>query len=162
MTSSLLHLIAGGARRLQEKASSSLVSLGIDPTPTFLPFSEIGSSFTLDLPPSIDGDLIALGYSEPSSRELSDAYLSAARRLRDASSARCHTILKSLSSCVSATTELGWQARVEKSVRTQYISNIGQLHQATLRKLRENRNSGSQHEVRTADKPFDHVSIEPI
>jgi hypothetical protein len=157
MSLSLFSRIASGARRLETDFVQILESRGIDPSTRLLPPSQPTLSLTLDLPPSIDGELVALGYPESLSRQISDTYISGARNLRDSCSARCHKMCTSLSTI--ATPVPGWQSKVEQVAKLQYMADIHELHQNILRNLRKNVRDVSGRDVRSIDRPFDYVSV---
>jgi hypothetical protein len=159
MSSSIFRRLAGSAQRLGANASQTLAARGVDPSSFFLPSSEPSLSFTLDLPSPIDGELLALGYSESSSKRFSDAYLGAVDKIRDSCYERFRTICISLSSCVSHSTQSDWPAKVERSVRTRYTGHTQQLHKATLRILQEKMMNGSGDDLQTTERPFNMVSV---
>jgi hypothetical protein len=153
-----LQRIIGGAQRLRKRASSSLLSHGIDPTISSSPYSEPTVALTLVLPPPIDNDLVAVGYPLALSRQLSDTYISAAQNIRDSCNAELQTICTSLSSSVSQLTMSGWQSKMEGIVKARYTSKIRHLHHSTMENLRQNVKIVLGRDAVSIDRPFDHVS----
>jgi hypothetical protein len=157
--SSLLRLISGDGERMQTHTARILSARGVDPASSFLPASDPIPPFTLELPPPIDGDLVAFGYPVALAHQLSDAYLSSAQKSRERCAMEFQTLSTSLSSQAIPLTGSDWQFRMEQSVRARYTLHMRQLRQSTLQWHRENAKNISERDARSIDRPFDMVSL---